>query len=58
VFLKLWNKEIRILKYREEFQVSREIPQELILIFRYKLRFDTVILKNILNKNILFFLTS
>ena len=39
VFLKLWIKEIRILKYREEVQVSREIPQEFISIFKYKFHF-------------------
>jgi len=36
---KLWSKEIRILKYREEFQVSSDIPQEFILIFKYKFLF-------------------
>jgi len=36
---KLWNKEIRILKFREDFQVSSDVPQELILIFNYKFPF-------------------
>jgi len=36
---KLWNKEIRILKHREEFQVSSDVPQEFILIFKCKFLF-------------------